>query len=100
MDVRNLITSLLEFDLDAEVEVIVQTNEGEDNCDFDLDEIPTMTVQKYVNFIVKPDGQVLVGESEYETLKNEKLDLEDTVEGLNQTVVNLQQQIYELESGE
>ncbi|MEK3975547.1 hypothetical protein [Psychrobacillus sp. FSL K6-1267] len=97
MLVRDLITSLLEFDLDAEVEVIVDTNEGQDNCDFDLEEIPTMTVQKYVQLIAKPDGQVLVDEENYQSLKDEKSDLENKVADLENAMEEMERQIYELE---
>lgn len=97
MNVRELITSLLEFDLDAEVEVIVQTNEGDDNCDFDLEELPTMTVQKYVNLIAKPDGQVLVDETNYKNLVEDKEILESKVAELEIEIEEYEQQIQKLE---
>lgn len=97
MIVRDLITSLLEFDLDAEVEVVVQTNEGDEHCDFDLEEIPTMTVQKYVQLIAKPDGQVLVDEESYQSLQDEKSDLENKIADLESAMEDIEQQIYALE---
>lgn len=100
MNVRNLIASLLEFNMDADIEVIVQTNEGDDNCDFDLEEITTYNNGSYLQFIVKPDGQVLVDEESYQSLKDENSHAEDKIAELEIAIEEYERQIQELESGE
>lgn len=100
MNVRELIANLLEYDWDAEVNIEIETKENTESIsDLDINE-QGYGNRKYLEITVKPDGSLLVDEGEFNDLKNEKLDLEDQVDRLNSTVEELQQQIYELESGE
>lgn len=98
MKVRDLISSLLDYDMDAEVNIEIETRENNEFIsDFELVEQITMTVQKYVNLIVKPYGQVLVDETDYKNLLEDKDVLEDKVANLEIGMEELEQQIYELE---
>lgn len=96
MIVKDLIIELLEYEMDQEVEIQVVTDEETETIsDFVIEE--NGYSKRWVNIAVKPDGYVLVEEKVYETLKDEKSDLEDKVEQLENSLSDYEQTIFLLE---
>lgn len=100
MKLREFIATLLDCDMDAEVEIRIETEENTDSIsEFELLE-EGYTNQKYLSFEVKPLNQVLVNEKDYESLKEEKEQLDSLVEELKENIQTLNEEIEKLESGE
>lgn len=96
MIVRNLIIELLEYEMDQEVEIEIVTDENNETIsDFVIEEHGYS--KRWVNIAVKPDGYVLVNEKDYETLKEEKSDLEDKIEQFENSLSDYEQTIFLLE---
>lgn len=97
MNVRDLITNLLEYDMDAQVEIQIESKENtEQVSDFDFEE-SRYTVQKYLILTVDLKDSVIVDESDYNNLKDKKDELESAVETFQSKLEDAEQQIYELE---
>lgn len=97
MNVRDLISSLLDYDMDAQVEIQIESKENtEQVSDFDFEE-SRYTVQKYLILTVDLKDSVIVDESDYNNLKDKKDELENAVETLQSKLEDAEQQIYELE---
>ncbi|WP_419962154.1 hypothetical protein [Psychrobacillus sp. BM2] len=91
MIVRELIASLLDYDMDATVEIIVESKEDSfDTNDFELEENGTK-LNSYLTFKVVPDGHIVVDESDYKNLEIEVKELEDTVERMSSFVEEMEQ---------
>ena len=98
MNVRELISNLLDYDMDATVEILVESKEDSfDTNDFVLTE-EKYGFGTYLTIKVVPTGHVAVDESDYENLKAEKLESDDLLEQMTSTVEEMQQKIYEFEA--
>lgn len=97
MDVRDLITKLLDYDLDATVEILVESKEDSfDTNDFEIAE-NNFSSGKYVTLKVAPDGHVVVDEASYNDLKEEKIESEALAERMSSFVEELEQKVNEME---
>lgn len=97
MNVRDLITSLLDYDMDAQVEIQIESKENTEHVsDFDFEE-SRYTVQKYLILTVDFKDSVIVDESNFTELKDKKDELENAVENLQSKLEDAENQIYELE---
>ncbi|MEK5331979.1 hypothetical protein [Lysinibacillus sp. FSL W8-0992] len=97
MNVRDLIANLLDYDMDAQVEIRIESKENDDSIsDFEIQE-EKYTVQKYLNLTVSVRDQVLVNANDYNDLKDAKEELANEVETLQSKLEDAEQQIYELE---
>ena len=97
MNVRDLITELLNYDMDAQVEIRIESKENTDSIsDFEFQE-EHYTGHKYLNLTVEVRGQVLVDESDFNDLKVEKEELANTMEDLQSKLEDAEQRIDELE---
>lgn len=83
MEVRDLIVELLEFDLDAEVELYIDSEEESENFDFKL-EASQRSVRKYLSLEVNLDGYVMVDKRDYEDMKQKIENLEEDLGDANQ----------------
>lgn len=97
MNVRELIGNLLEYDMDAQVEIQIETKEDtEDVQNFDFEE-SRYTSSKYLTLTVDLGDKIILDESDFNNLKDEKDELANTVENLQSKLEDAEQQIYELE---
>ena len=97
MNVRELIDNLLEYDMDAQVEIQIESKEDtEDVSNFDFEE-SRYTSSKYLTLTVDLKDKIIVDESDFNNLKDEKEELANNVETLQSKLEDAEQQIYELE---
>lgn len=98
MIVRELIASLLDYDMDATVEILVESKEDSfDTNDFEITE-SKFSFSKYVTLKTKPDAHVVVDEASYEDLKQEKIESEELAERMSSFVEELEQKVIEIEA--
>ena len=97
MDVRDLITHLLDYDMDARVEILIESKEDTEGVsDFDFGE-RGYTGNKYLDLTVDLKDSIIVDASDFNDLKDEKDELASTVETLQSKLEEAEQQIDELE---
>lgn len=97
MNVRELIGNLLEYDMDAQVEIQIESKEDtEDVSNFDFEE-SRYTSSKYLTLTVDLKDKFIVGESDFNNLKHEKEELTSVIETLQSKLEDAEQLIYELE---
>lgn len=97
MIVRELIASLLDYDMDSTVEILVESKE--DSCDTNEFEIieNNFSFSRYITLKIKPDSHVVVDEASYNDLKEEKLESEELAERMSSYVEELEQKVNEME---
>lgn len=99
MTVRDLITELLAYDIEQGIEIEVITEENDVTIsDFVVEEIGY--TNRRLTIGVKPEGYVLVDESDYEALKDENSHYENRIAELENAIGEYERQIEVLESGE
>lgn len=97
MIVRELIKSLLDYDMDSTVEILVKSDEDSfDTNDFEIVE-NKFSLISYVTLKVVPDGHVVVDEASYNDLKEDKLESEELAEKMSSYVEELEQKVNEME---
>ncbi|MER2171261.1 MAG: hypothetical protein ABS938_11580 [Psychrobacillus psychrodurans] len=97
MIVRELIASLLDYDMDSTVEILVKSDEDSfDTNDFEIVE-NKFSFSSYITLKVVPDGHVVVDEASYEDLKQEKIESEELAERMSSFVEELEQKVNEME---
>lgn len=97
VNVRELIESLLDYDMDAQVEIRIESKEDTDDVsNFDFEE-SRFTSSKYLILTVDLEDKIVVDEIDFNNLKNEKDELANAVENLQSKLEDAEQQIYELE---
>lgn len=97
MNVRDFIANLLDYDIDAQVEIRIETSEGSDDVsNFDFEE-SGYTGNRYLNITVDLKDSIIVDNSDYNELKDKKDELENAVETLQSKLEDAEQLIYELE---
>lgn len=97
MDVRDLITKLLDCDMDATVDILVESKEDSfDTTEFVMEE-NSFSFSKYVTLKIKPDAHVVVDEASYEDLKQEKIESEELAERMSSFVEELEQKVNVME---
>lgn len=83
MDGKDLIIELMDFDLDAVVEVTINSSEEDDDFEFELEE-SSWGSNKYLSLKVDLKDYVLVDKNTYEELKEKVDGLESEVEELRE----------------
>lgn len=97
MKVRELISNLLDYDMEATVEILVESKEDSfDTNDFEIEE-NKLSFNNYLTLKVVPDGHVAVDEASYEDIKQDLMDSNSLVESMTSTMEQMEQQIFELE---
>lgn len=97
MIVRELIASLLDYDMDATVEILVKSDEDSfDTNDFEIVENKS-SFSSYVTLKVVSDSHVVVDEGSYNDLKQEKIESEELAERMSSFVEELEQKVNEME---
>ncbi len=97
MNVRDLITSLLDYDMDAQVEIRIESKEDtEDVSNFDFEEWG-YSGNKYLYLTADLKDSIIVDASDYNDLKDEKEELASAVDALQSKLEDAEQKIYELE---
>lgn len=97
MNVRDLIANLLDYDMDAQVEIRIESKEDTDDVsNFDFEE-SGYTGNRYLNITVDMKNSIIVDADDYNDLKDKKDELENTVETLQSKLEDAENQIYELE---
>lgn len=97
MDVRDLITHLLEYDMNAQVEILIESKEDtEQVSDFDFDQ-RGYNFSKYLNLTVNLNDSIILNTDDFNSLKDEKEELASTVEDLQSKLEDAEKQIDELE---
>lgn len=88
MTVKDLINELLNFDMDAEVDVKVISPEETDSFDFEFEE------RRYgpLSLQVELDSYVLVNTQDFNDLQNENNELKDEKEALLEKIEELEDQ--------
>jgi len=89
MEVRDLIVELLEFDLDAEVELYIDSAEEGSSFDFKI-EASQRSVRKYLSLEVDLDNYVMVDKQDYENMKQKIENLEEDLGDAYQKLEGLQ----------
>lgn len=97
MNVRELIGNLLEYDMDAQVEIQIESKEDtEDVSNFDFEE-SRYSSSKHLTIAVDLEDKIIIDESDFNNLKDEKEELANAVENLQSKLEDAEQLIYELE---
>jgi len=89
VEVKDLIVELLEFDLDAEVELYIDSAEEGGSFDFKI-EASQRSVRKYLSLEVDLDNYVMVDKQDYENMKQKIENLEEDLGDAYQKLEGLQ----------
>lgn len=97
MRVRDLITELLDYDMEREVQIVIE-GKGNDEVfeDFNVEE-EKYSVYAALNLTVKTNKFSVVDADDYERLQDEKEDLENSVKYLEEQLESAEERIDELE---
>ncbi|MBG9692674.1 hypothetical protein ABD91_18005 [Lysinibacillus sphaericus] len=96
MNVRDLIANLLDYNMDAQVEIRIESKEDTEDVNFDF-EGWGYSGNKYLYLTADLKDSIIVDASDYNDLKDEKEELASTVEDLRSKLEEAENQIYELE---
>lgn len=97
MNVRELIASLLDYDMDATVEILVESKEDSfDTNEFEITENNFFS-NSYITLKIVPVGHVVVDEASYNDLKEDKLESEELAERMSSYVEELEQKVNDLQ---
>lgn len=96
MNVRDLIANLLDYDMDAQVEIRIESKEDTEDVNFDFEEWG-YSGNKYLYLTADLKDSIIVDASNFNDLKDEKEELASAVEKLQEKLEDAEQQIYELE---
>lgn len=88
MNVRELINDLLEFNLNAEVELYIDSNEEGDDFEFNLEEYQRQS-RSFLSIEVDLDKYVMVDKRDYEDMKSELENLEEELSDANNELEEL-----------